>query len=94
MKNILKFMLESAEPDTLRPDIHLVELPIGSKIIHAGLDPRGDICIWTESDLNAKRCKRTIYLRGTGDHPPIDATHLQSFVMDEYVWHVYDGGEL
>lgn len=66
-----------------------VQIPRGARIIHAGLDPNEDICIWAEVDPDAELVSRAVSIVGTGGNVPASQEHVGSFLYAPYVWHVY-----
>lgn len=83
MKTIWKYVIEITDRQKLT-------VPGDAKIIHAGLDPSATPCVWVEVTPAASDAQIEIYIFGTGN--PMDARAIQhhgSFVMGEYVWHVY-----
>lgn len=76
-------------------DEQTLQLPYGTKkVLHVGLDPNSNPCIWCETDLdkNNHLVSRplTLFVVGTGNPVPEEAIcYLGSFVQDFFVWHVY-----
>lgn len=71
-------------------DRQVIEIPIGHKAIHVGLDPRDEPCMWAEVDSRMAKGEFVFFVVGTGNPMPVEAkTHLGSFVMGPFVWHLY-----
>lgn len=85
MKTIWKFKLGLT-------DIQEVEMPLGSRILSAALDPFDELCIWAEVDSDAKAKEhRIIRIIGTG-HPFTDSSmckFLGTVTQRTFVWHIY-----
>lgn len=84
MKSIWKYQLTIAREQTIRP-------PKGAKIIHTGLDPTGELCLWAEVDTHEEGSEPLlIRIYGTGHMLyEVGQRHLGSVVIGDYVWHVY-----
>lgn len=91
MKTIYKYPLKTTTKQTITND------PI-EKLLHVGVDPQGVPCVWAEVDtehitlMNAAKVNSptTVYVIGTGEEIPCNAeAYLGSFVIGQYVWHVY-----
>lgn len=66
-----------------------IRLPLG-RVLHVGLDPTGQPCIWAEVDTDCSPIVMPVYIVGTGNPMPEHPTdHIGSFVMGPFVWHVY-----
>lgn len=73
-------------------DRQIIEIPVCNKIMHVGLDPRGDLCFWAEVQPDSERVKKMFYVVGTGGRIPGDSMgHLGSITMGPFVWHLYQG---
>lgn len=72
-----------------------IEVPIAAgmrtRVIYAGLDPRGVPCVWVEVPSDKTALERiTIFVVGTGNPVPAAAAHhVGSFVQGPFVWHIY-----
>jgi hypothetical protein len=80
---IWKFRLEIT-------DSQQVKMPEGARVIHVGLDPQGELCMWAEVMVQNKQTERTIYVVGTGHVVSPNAKYLGSVTMNPFVWHVYE----
>lgn len=75
-----------------RVDIQRITLPAPARILSAGLDPSGQLCVWAmvDSSPNQMLC-REIRIFGTGHS--IDDSLLPDFVgtvLDgPFMWHVF-----
>jgi len=76
-------------PEAL-PSMHTV--PEGAKVVHVGLDPKGDWCVWAEVDAGAgERTVRKWTVVGTGHEIPDTWEYLGSWAEPPvYVWHMYE----
>lgn len=80
-------------------DYQSVSLPEDYRIVHIGVDPNGQLCLWAEVDtskLPAITLPVFVWLKGTGHSldywvmsPPVRPKHFTSFVDGPFVWHVY-----
>lgn len=77
-------------PIDIEFDRQTIEVPAGASIIHVGLDPAGQPCVWAEVEPHVEKIEREIFIRGTG-HPidKVKGSHRGSFVHGPFVWHVY-----
>ncbi len=70
---------------------HIV-MPGRHKILSAGLDPSGQLCIWVLVDTASAPAKRTVFVVGTGN-----PWHEMAFGLDfigtvnqgHFMWHVF-----
>lgn len=72
--------------------VNFIDIPVGARIIHAGLDPSGVVCVWAIVDPVARKEKTGVMIFGTGDYISDDMTpedHVGSFVSGPFVWHVF-----
>lgn len=67
-----------------------LELPVGGRVVHVGLDPLGIPCIWVDF-VNEEKATRSFFIVGTG-HPLPDrhVEHRGSFIESSFVWHLYE----
>ena len=76
-------------------DVATKVMPAGAEILHVGLDPSGQPCVWALVQENEKMERSNFHIVGTGN-PMSDeithAMHLGSIVQGPSVWHVFDGG--
>lgn len=88
MRTIWKFPLG-------RHEIQGIGFPIGSKILSAGLDPKGDLCIWVEVDPDEKeKSGCAIFIQGTGNPMHDDLESGKGQFIDtvregDFMWHIY-----
>lgn len=66
-----------------------IEMPSGAIILHAGLDPTGQPCVWAQLDPNRPLERRKIYVAGTGGPMSWYHDHISTFVDGSFVWHVF-----
>ena len=67
-----------------------IEVPFGAEIIHVGLDPNGDACIWAEVDPDKTREEIDLFVVGTGHAmPELPLRHRGSIIQGSFVWHIY-----
>ena len=62
---------------------------LNGDVVHVGLDPTGEACVWIEGDANSPML-RWFYIFGTGHLIESPASHVGSFVDAPFVWHVYE----
>lgn len=68
-----------------------VMMPPHAQIIHVGLDPTGEPCVWARVTRSRDVVERTLYLTGTGqDLPEGDNRHIGSFNDGRFVWHAWE----
>lgn len=89
MKSIWKY------PITVQQEPQIIEIPlVGNGVIHAGVDPNGQPCIWAEVDSSLSSIPVAIRLVGTGwdiGESLDEFRHVGSFVAGGcFVWHVYE----
>lgn len=72
-------------------DSQVIEVPIGSHLLSAGLDPNGDVCLWLAVNPNAMTMNVEIVIRGTGQPLPHVGSYLGSVVQQPFVWHLFTG---
>lgn len=73
-------------------DEQRIEMPDIRKFLHAGLDSNNQPCIWALVDTKCGMGKATIRVAGTGNPVGPDffgLTHVGTFKMDVFVWHVF-----
>ena len=61
------------------------------KVVHVGLDPNGEACVWWEGSTEAT-IREWFYIHGTGHEVGPFAKHVGAFVDAPFVWHVYSVG--
>lgn len=72
-------------------DVQDVMMPPHAEIIHAGLDPQGQPCVWARVKPTDVKVERGVYLTGTGTPiPDGDNRHVGSFTHGPFVWHVWE----
>jgi hypothetical protein len=91
----------------LRPTtMQSIAMPSGARLLHVGaqvVEQRGSNVwgrrtapmLWALVNPDAPTATRTIALVGTGHPapPPDDAVYVGSCQCDEFVWHIFDGGQ-
>lgn len=68
-----------------------IVMPEEAKILHVGIAPLGNPCLWAEVDISKPKEEVGITIYGTG-HPIADdylGKHIGTFNQGEFVWHVY-----
>ena len=81
MKTIYKYELQIEDEQN-------IPMPVGSKIVHVGLDPRGVSCIWAEVETENPVENVNFHIIGTGHPLPNELVHVGSFVQGPIVWHL------
>ncbi len=82
MTRIYKYQLTGDAQQT-------VMLEPSARIIHVGVDPGGNLCIWAEVDPRQTRVAVTIYTVDTGGAVPPGASHIGTHVGQFFVYHFY-----
>lgn len=83
MRVIWKFPLESYGRNT-------VNMPCLARVLHVGLDPQGNPCLWAEVDPTVEKADRQFYIVGTSHTlPPEARAFVGTFMQPPFVWHVY-----
>ncbi len=85
MKTIWKYPFKVDDRFTL-------EIPARSEVIHVGLDPEGNRCLWILLDPEDVKYTATFYIFGTGhnvDSRFQGSRHVGSFIEGPFVWHVF-----
>jgi hypothetical protein len=84
MKKIYKYPIEITDEQE-------IQIPLGSEIMHAGLDPLGNPCIWVMVDVNECQSESvTVFVVGTGHPMPHSYNcYAGTFVHGPFVWHVF-----
>lgn len=82
MKTVWKYALKLN-------DTQEIDMPGGAEILHAGLDPSGDLHMWAKVDTNRAVETRTVHIRDTGNELPPDVRHVSTVLTGEFVWHVF-----
>ena len=67
-----------------------VTLPKDAEILHLGLDPNGDVCIWAKVNTDNPMVELPLLVFGTGHNIPDNAKrHLGSVLQRFFVWHIF-----
>jgi hypothetical protein len=84
MKTVWKFPIRIAADQ-------IVLMPFGAKILHVGLDPSSQPCLWANVTSSNVPVERSVHISGTGHPiPDGDNRHVGSFVDGSFVWHVWE----
>ncbi len=74
-------------------DEFIVSMPVGGKVLSAGLDPQGRLCLWAlVYDIEAHE-ERRFCLRGTGHpirHEGEPVHFVDSVRSGPFMWHVFE----
>ena len=72
-------------------DVLSTKVPASHRIVHLGLDPVGQTCIWCEVDPDAAPDTELDFIRvGTGWTIDLDIfEYVNTIFQDIYVWHFY-----
>ncbi len=85
MKTIYKYPFEIT-------DEQAIDLPIGFQLLHVGVDPHKQTCLWCLVDPAAEKKTENLFIVGTGNPvPDVPLRRLGSFLAGPYVWHVFLG---
>ncbi len=83
MTTIHKYQIDITDSQT-------IPIPLGGKIIHAGLDPRGTPCLWAVVDTQSPKAPIFVYVVGTGNPMPLhDVQHVGTINHGPFMWHVF-----
>lgn len=83
MKTVWKFPFAIIRTQT-------IQMPVSATVLHVGLDPLAQPCLWARIDPTAPLVEYSLYVSGTGQPVPDgDNKHLGSFVDGQFVWHVW-----
>lgn len=65
-------------------------MPMGAKILHAGLDQNQIPCVWAKVRSDNEIEERTIHVYGTGHRMAHDSyNYVSTFNQGSFVWHVF-----
>lgn len=74
-------------------DAPTIAMPVGAEVLHAGLDPAGNPCVWAL--VAPANEPAPVYFRIVGSGNPVDADdlgeHISTFTHGMFVWHVFEG---
>lgn len=68
-----------------------ISVPIGSRLLHAGIDRNGNCAIWLLVNPESPTTEIEIFRFGTGDDVGHVGTFLGTIIADGYVWHFFTG---
>ena len=88
MKTLFKYPIPIA-------DEFEIALPSEFKILSAGPDPAGRLCMWALVDSSLEPRPAKFFLRGTG-HPMLGAEagdFVATMVRGQFVWHLFTAGQ-
>lgn len=71
-------------------DRQFFDMPAGAELLHAAVHD-GLPFLWAKVDPDAPRVSRAVEISGTGNPCPVGAAYIGTLLMDEWVWHVWDG---
>jgi hypothetical protein len=73
-------------------DEQILMMPEGAELLHVA-EQRGLLCLWARVIPTEQRvANRRILIRGTGS-PLSRQPYVGTVLVDEFVWHVFDGGD-
>lgn len=67
--------------------MHMHATAICVKPVDFGVDPKGDLCVWTEQGRDEKVWSLVVY--GTGHEILPDYEHIASNRDGDFIWHLY-----
>jgi hypothetical protein len=83
MHTIYKYRLKIA-------DTQQIQMPEYAEVIHMGLDPLGDPCLWARVNPEYPAALVDIFVVGTGCNVPERAKiYLGSIKQDQFMWHIF-----
>jgi hypothetical protein len=59
-------------------------------VVHVGIDPQGELCLWAEHDEQARETEQRFAVVGTGHQVPAGGRYVGSASHGLFVWHVYE----
>jgi len=68
-------------------------MPVDSKVVHFGMQ-NGTAMVWVEVNVTNLVALRDLRIYGTGHEIPEDSRHVGTCLDGEFVWHLYDGGQV
>lgn len=78
----------------LAPTKGIIDMKAGARLLHAGFDRRGTLCVWAEIDIDAPGARRLLEVVATGELYDVEnGVHVSTVVDGSFVWHVLDRGE-
>lgn len=93
MITIHKYPLNVPEkPGDARIEFHIA-MPLDAKILHADVDPIGQLCVWALVDTEIEEKEiRKIRIFGTGRECNLPTSkYIKSVVQGIFVWHIFEG---
>lgn len=72
-------------------DRQKISMPVENAVLHVGLDPNRNICLWAAVDSKAPVSDVEIVIVGTGHPLPHVGSYIGTIVIAAYVWHVFTG---
>ncbi len=72
-------------------DRQSIQMPAEFSILHVGLDPTGQPCIWAAVNAAAQKRAFEIVTVCTGNPLPHVGGYVGSFNQGPFVWHVFTG---
>jgi len=72
-------------------DTTTINLPLGTQVMHVGLDPNGTKCLWALEPQHGKDIEeRTFEIRATGEEVT-NMHHYHGTILDDpFVWHIFE----
>lgn len=68
-------------------------MPVDAKVVHFGMQD-GQATVWVEVGVANLVALRDLKIYGTGHAIPEDAKHVGTCFDGDFVWHLYDGGQV
>lgn len=92
MRTIHKFPLTVPIPPGDATIAFDIRTPVLSRLLHAGLDPQGDLCLWymVDTDYDSLHTVRHVKIYGTGRecNEPVE-DYFATVLQGEFVWHIF-----
>ena len=67
-----------------------LHIPVDAVVLHVGLDPSGESCVWVNQDINSPNVYRDFYILGTGQSIPDGLKYVGTYKEGAFVWHVWE----
>jgi hypothetical protein len=76
--------------------VQLIPMPEKARVLSAGLDGFGNLCLWAmfDEEFEERKMDRLVMVVGTGhEFMPYDSTRELTFVnsvqQDQFIWHIF-----
>lgn len=84
MRTVHKFYLNGPVPGE-----STITVPDNAKMLHAGIDEKGNPCVWVEVDTDAPSRDQRVLVYGMGQEIEEGLRYVDTYHQGYFVWHVY-----